>query len=142
MLFKRVQGCGKQCPFCRAPCEAGGEAHTKHIVLFHRPQAFGHYRFIHSKKLVTDICTSLVCSDTHFKCHDTNYKWHPYKQYSQIYPDWHIPPDFNIGATLYWKYVLAQFNENFSDAYDAEPADIPSSWKNITKGQAKESLMR
>ncbi|KAA0703796.1 Interferon-induced very large GTPase 1 [Triplophysa tibetana] len=44
VLFKRVQGCGKQCPFCKAPCEAGGEAHSKHFLLIHRPQGLGHCR--------------------------------------------------------------------------------------------------
>ncbi|MGH0176638.1 UNVERIFIED_CONTAM: hypothetical protein FKN15_073137 [Acipenser sinensis] len=31
-LFKRVFGCGKQCPFCMVPCKAGGKDH-KHLRL-------------------------------------------------------------------------------------------------------------
>ncbi len=139
-LFKRVQGCGKRCPFCKAPCEAGGEAHAKHFVSIHRPEGLGRCRFHDSEKLVTDICTSLVLSDSHFKCHDTNDEWHPYKEYNKIYPDWHIDREPNIEPSAYWIYVMAQFNEQFAEEYGAKPADIPSSWKNITKTQADKSL--
>ncbi|XP_016084911.1 interferon-induced very large GTPase 1-like [Sinocyclocheilus grahami] len=140
VLFKRVHGCGKQCPFCKAPCEAGGEAHAKHFVSIHRPEGLGCYRFDHSEKLVTDICTSSVHSGKSFKCHDTNDKWHKYKEYSQIYPDWQIDSDPSREASAYWKYVMAKFNEQFADEYDAMPADIPSYWKDITKTQVEESL--
>ncbi|KAI2660052.1 Interferon-induced very large GTPase 1 [Labeo rohita] len=140
VLFKRVWGCGKQCPFCEAPCEAGGEAHTKHFVSIHRPEGLGCTRFNDSKKLVTDICTSSVHSDTRFKNRDTNDQWHPYKEYSKIYPDWQIDPDRSIEASAYWKYVMAQFNEQFAAEYNAKPADIPSTWKDIKKDEAKKSL--
>ncbi|XP_051540625.1 up-regulator of cell proliferation-like [Myxocyprinus asiaticus] len=140
VLFKRVHGCGNQCPFCKAPCEAGGEAHKKHLVSIHRPEGLGCYRFEYSEKLVTDICSSLVHSDSRFKCNDTKDKWHPYKKYSDIYPKWQIDPDSSVEAAAYWKYVMTHFNEKFAMEYNAKPADIPSSWKNITKAQAEESL--
>lgn len=141
VLFRRVHGCGKQCPFCEAPCEAGAEAHTKHFVLIHRPKGLGRYRFNDSEKLVTDICTSSVHSDKCFKCHDTNDQWHPYKEYSQIYPDWRIDPDSSIEASAYWKYVMAQFNDKFAKEYNATPADIPSSWHKISMADAEKSLV-
>lgn len=139
VLFNRVWGCGKQCPFCKAPCEAGGEVHAKHFLSVHRPEGLGRYRFDNSKKLVTDICTSLVHSDISFKCRDTKDQWHKYKEYSKIYPDWQIDPDRSIEASAYWKYVMAEFNEQFANEYDAKPADIPPYWKNM-KTQAEESL--
>eukprot|EP00079_Xenopus_tropicalis_P038915 XP_017952686.1 PREDICTED: interferon-induced very large GTPase 1-like [Xenopus tropicalis] len=40
-LFKKVFGCGKQCPFCKAPCEAGGDHHEEHFASIHRPQGLG-----------------------------------------------------------------------------------------------------
>uniref|UniRef100_A0A8C1YHM5 VLIG-type G domain-containing protein n=1 Tax=Cyprinus carpio TaxID=7962 RepID=A0A8C1YHM5_CYPCA len=140
VLFKRLQGCGKQCPFCQAPCEAGGEAHSKHFVSIHRPEGLGRCRFHSSKKLVTDICTSSVNSDSRFKCHATKDQWHPYKEYNTIYPDWRIDREPNIEPSAYWIYVMVQFNEQFAEEYDAKPADIPPAWKNITKIQADESL--
>ncbi|KAM9500852.1 interferon-induced very large GTPase 1-like [Clarias gariepinus] len=139
-LFKRVFGCGKQCPFCKAPCEAGGEAHTHHSASIHRPQGLGSYMFVHSEKLAINICSTDVNTDTQFRCLETQHKNHPYKKYREIFPDWQIPADPSIEASDYWKYVMANFNDKFAQAYDANPADIPPVWKNITKQQAENSL--
>ncbi|KAF7660085.1 hypothetical protein LDENG_00288810 [Lucifuga dentata] len=139
-LFTRVIGCGKQCPFCKAPCEAGGQAHTKHWASIHRPKGLGKFRWENSEKLTTDICSSSVISDISFRCHATNYKWHPYKKYAEIFPDWKIPPDGSLEASDYWKYVMTKFNKRFAKKYHANPADIPPTWKTITQKQAKESL--
>ncbi|XP_071334009.1 up-regulator of cell proliferation-like isoform X2 [Trachinotus anak] len=139
-LFTRVIGCGKQCPFCTAPCEAGGKAHIEHQTSLHRPEALGSYSWHETEKLVTDICSSSVISDASFRCNATKKEWHPYKRYKEIFPDWNIPPDVSFQASDYWKYVLARFNSKFAEAYDAKPADIPSTWKNITLKQAEESL--
>ncbi|XP_016105424.1 interferon-induced very large GTPase 1-like, partial [Sinocyclocheilus grahami] len=139
-LFKRVFGCGQQCPFCSAPCEAGGEAHTDHCASVHRPQGLGRYRHENNKKLVTDICSTDVHSEVNFKCFQTNYNPHPYKRYREIFPDWHIPADASIQASDYWKYVMARFNTMFAEENNARPADIPLTWKFITKQQAENSL--
>ncbi|XP_005755113.1 interferon-induced very large GTPase 1-like [Pundamilia nyererei] len=114
-LFTRVIGCGKQCPFCGVPCEAGGGAHYEHFASLHRPQGLGSYSI-------------------------TNGKYHPYKCYKEMYPDWNVPPDASLEASDYWKYVMAKYNKEFASAYNARPADIPAAWKNITKQQATESL--
>ncbi|XP_055756761.1 interferon-induced very large GTPase 1-like isoform X1 [Salvelinus fontinalis] len=140
VLFKRVFGCGKQCPFCKAPCEAGGEAHTDHCASIHRPQGLGQYRFVYSRKLVTDICSSSVFSEQQFQCYETKQKYHPYKKYREIFPNWHIPADPSIEASDYWKYVMAKFNNEFAKKYDALPAITPPAWKFITKEQAEKSL--
>ncbi|KAL1271647.1 hypothetical protein QQF64_030663 [Cirrhinus molitorella] len=139
-LFKRVFGCGKQCPFCKTPCEAGGEAHSEHCASVHRPQGLGFYINESDKKLVTDICSTDVHSEQKFKCFETNYEYHPYKKYREIFPDWHIPADVSIQASDYWKYVMARFNTKFAEEYNARPADIPFSWKLIKKEQAEKSL--
>ncbi|XP_036002939.1 up-regulator of cell proliferation [Fundulus heteroclitus] len=141
-LFNRVIGCGKQCPFCKVPCDAGAEVHTEHFASLHRPKGLGRNRWNDSQKLTTDICSSAVISNTHFKCSATNNKWHPYKDYRTIYPDWKIQPDVSLEASDYWKYVMNKYNEEFAEAYDAEPADIPATWDNITEEQAKESLKK
>uniref|UniRef100_A0A3B4T2R2 Si:dkey-85k7.12 n=1 Tax=Seriola dumerili TaxID=41447 RepID=A0A3B4T2R2_SERDU len=141
-IFTRLIGCGKQCPFCKAPCEAGGKAHTEHWASIHRSNGLGQFRFHDSEKLVTDICSSLVISDQHFRCFATNFEWHPYKEYSNIFPTWRIPPDVSLEASDYWKYVMATFNKKFAEEYNAKPADIPSTWKRITDKQAKASLQQ
>ncbi|XP_042256666.1 interferon-induced very large GTPase 1-like [Thunnus maccoyii] len=139
-LFTKVIGCGKQCPFCKAPCEAGGKEHTEHWTSLHRPEGLGRYRWNNTEKLVTDICSSSVISDVRFRSFATGLQWHPYKCYREIYPDWKIAPDVSLEASDYWKYVFARFNKKFSKTYDAKPADIPTSWKHITCKQAESSL--
>ncbi|XP_059210596.1 interferon-induced very large GTPase 1-like [Centropristis striata] len=140
VLFTKLIGCGKQCPFCKAPCEAGGNNHTEHWTSLHRPEGLGRYRWKSSTELVTDICSSLVISDNSFSCSATNGEWHPYKKYREIFEDWSIAPDVSLQASDYWKYVMKKFNTKFAEAYKAKPADIPASWKAITSKQAEASL--
>ncbi|MED6258932.1 hypothetical protein ATANTOWER_014517 [Ataeniobius toweri] len=139
-LFNRVIGCGHQCPFCSVPCDAGGKAHTEHFASLHRPQGLGEHRWAGTEQLMTDICSSLVVSGKTFCCNTTKDEWHLYKNYKETYPNWDIRPDVSLEASDYWKYVMAKYNNEFAAAYMANPADIPTFWKNITKEQAKESL--
>ncbi|XP_039868123.1 interferon-induced very large GTPase 1-like isoform X4 [Simochromis diagramma] len=139
-LFNKLVGCGKQCPFCKAPCEAGGGGHTEHFASMHRPKGLGNCRWSGTKKLVTDICSSSVVSNRHFQCCATNYEWHPYKRYKEIYRDWKIPPDVSLEASDHWKFIMAKYNNDFAKEYNAEPADIPKPWTKIRKEQAEKSL--
>ncbi|XP_039856982.1 interferon-induced very large GTPase 1-like isoform X2 [Simochromis diagramma] len=139
-LFNRLVGCGKQCPFCKTPCDAGRVAHFEHFAALHRPQGLGGFSWPNTQKLITDICSSLVISDQQFRWRDTNHKYHPYKRHREIYPDWIIRPDVSLEASDYWKYVIAKYNMDFAKQYKTEPADIPATWKNITKQQAGKCL--
>ncbi|XP_064176318.1 up-regulator of cell proliferation-like isoform X2 [Anguilla rostrata] len=139
-LFNRVFGCGRQCPFCMTPCEAGGKNHTEHFASIHRPQGIGATKYVLSCKLSSDICSSCVASEGRFRSYETKGKWHPCKDYRSIYPDWRIQPDTSIQASDYWKYVFNRFNKQFAKVYEAKPADIPFHWTLITKNQARESL--
>ncbi|TDG99808.1 hypothetical protein EPR50_G00198880 [Perca flavescens] len=139
-LFTKLIGCGNQCPFCEAPCEAGGRFHTEHWTSLHRPEGLGRFRWRETKKLVTDVCSSSVISDNRFRCNATNGEWHPYKRYTDFFPDWRIAPDASLQASDYWKYVLTKFNKQFAEAYNAKPADIPLMWRYITPKQAEASI--
>uniref|UniRef100_A0A3P9C8T3 Si:dkey-85k7.12 n=1 Tax=Maylandia zebra TaxID=106582 RepID=A0A3P9C8T3_9CICH len=139
-LFNKLVGCGKLCPLCKAPCDAGGRGHTVHFALLHRPQGLGTYRCCTTKDLVTDICSSLVVSDKRFRCSATNYELHPYKNYKVFYPHWNIPPDVSLEASDYWKFIMVKYNKDFAKEFNAVPADIPLAWKQITKNQAEKSL--
>ncbi|XP_053184711.1 interferon-induced very large GTPase 1-like [Scomber japonicus] len=139
-LFKRVFGCGKQCPFCKVPCEAGGKGHDKHHATVHRPQGLGRYRNVYTEKLVETLCTTDVHGERKFRNSDTKWEFHPYKDYTKYYPDWHIPPDPSIEASDYWKYVLVRYNDRFAQEYKAKPADVPDAWRRITKEQALKGL--
>ncbi|XP_060923542.1 up-regulator of cell proliferation-like [Limanda limanda] len=139
-LFKRVIGCGRQCPFCYAPCEADGKEHTQHHAAIHRPQGLGNISYESNKKLVDSLCTTEVHSDRSFRNSDTKGEWHPYKDYNKYYPDWIIPPDRTIEVSNYWKYVLVKYNDRFAEKYKAEPADVPEAWRKLTKEQALKGL--
>ncbi|XP_060922269.1 up-regulator of cell proliferation-like [Limanda limanda] len=139
-LFTKVIGCGKQCPFCAMACVCGAGDHAVHEASLHRPQGLNRYRWINTQKLVTDICSSSVVSDNLFSCDATKGEWIPYKKYTDIFPDWKIPPDGSYQASDYWKYVMATFNEEFAEEHGAKPADIPTTWKDITRLQAEQSL--
>ncbi|XP_027137188.1 up-regulator of cell proliferation-like [Larimichthys crocea] len=140
VLFKQVFGCGQQCPFCKVPCEAGGNEHKQHHAAVHRPQGLGLYRYINTEKLIEKLCTTDVHSECTFRNTDTKWEWHPYKKYTDYYPDWHIPPDRTIEASDYWKFVLVQYNDRFAQEYIAKPADVPEAWRTITKEQALKGL--
>ena len=140
MLFSRAFGCGKKCPFCSAPCEAGGKEHTEHFASVHRPQGIGKCSWFKTDKLIPDICSSLVASEMVFRCKETGQKWHPYKEYRQFYPDWRIQPDTSIEASDFWKYIFAKYNTKFAKRYNFKPADIPAEWHSISVYQAKKCL--
>ncbi|XP_030065483.1 up-regulator of cell proliferation isoform X2 [Microcaecilia unicolor] len=139
-IFKKVFGCGKQCPFCKVPCEAGGIEHKEHFASVHRPQGLGAYRNKLTEKLVESLCSSDVVSNCTFENLDTKWECHPYKEYRTYYPDWCIQPDPSIEASDYWKFVLKEFNKQFATQYKARPADIPNQWNKITIEQARKSL--
>ncbi|MEQ2315626.1 hypothetical protein AMECASPLE_024366 [Ameca splendens] len=139
-LFKRVFGCGKQCPFCETPCEAGGKDHKLHSAAIHRPQGLGKCRYRDTNKLVERLCTTEVQRNSSFKNADTKGEFHPYKEYTTYYPDWQIPPDPTIEASDYWKYILVKYNDEFAQAYGAKPADVPDAWKTISQEEALNGL--
>ncbi|XP_077129963.1 up-regulator of cell proliferation-like [Ranitomeya variabilis] len=141
-LLKKVVGCGHQCPFCKAPCEAGGADHREHFASLHIPKGLGRYRWSNNEKLVLDICTTAVVSETTFRNSDTSGEYHPYKEYRRYYPDWAIQPDPSIESSDYWKFIFAQYNKEFAAEYNARPADLPSIWTKITKEQALLSLKK
>ncbi|KAK3537338.1 hypothetical protein QTP70_008217 [Hemibagrus guttatus] len=136
VLFKKVFGCGKKCPFCKTPCEAGGKRHQQHHAGLHRPKGLGGFVYAKSNSLCEEICTSSVCGNGVFRSHETNFQPHPCKDYRKYYPDWHIAPDFSVKASDYWKYVIVTFNDKFAKQFEAEPTVYPKEWNNITKEQA------
>ncbi|XP_070971758.1 interferon-induced very large GTPase 1-like isoform X2 [Oncorhynchus clarkii lewisi] len=142
-MFTSLFGCGKQCPFCGAACDAGGKEHAEHFTNIHRPQGLNSVKFIPTNKLVTDICSSDVISDLLF-IHPlvTGEDGHPFKDYQKYYPDWKIDGDPSIKASDYWKYVMATFNETIAKDTDVLPADLPEDWKALTPDDAMKSLKK
>uniref|UniRef100_A0A3P8QF10 VLIG-type G domain-containing protein n=1 Tax=Astatotilapia calliptera TaxID=8154 RepID=A0A3P8QF10_ASTCA len=134
-LFNKLVGCGKQCPFCKAPCDAGGGGHTVHFASMHRPRGLGGFSWPNTQILITDTCSMM-----RFPWSIVNHHRHLYGYYNKIYQGWNIPPDVSLEASDYWKYVMAKYNNNFAKELNAKPADIPLAWKQITRDQAEKSL--
>ncbi|KAM9305389.1 interferon-induced very large GTPase 1-like [Gastrophryne carolinensis] len=139
-LFKKIFGCGKQCPFCKVPCEAGGIDHREHFASIHRPQGLGGCKDLHTRKLEHAICTTDVLGHREFRTRETLGQFVPYSEYRRCYSDWSIQPDWSENGSDYWKYVLKEHNAQFAKYYKNQPADIPEQWKNITQEQALRSL--
>ncbi|XP_017331397.1 up-regulator of cell proliferation-like isoform X1 [Ictalurus punctatus] len=139
-LFKKVFGCGRKCPFCKTPCEAGGKTHQQHHAAVHRPKGLCGFPNVKTNTLCEEICTSSVHGNGTFQSQETNFEPHLCKDYQKFYPDWHIAPDISIEASDYWKYVMVTFSKQFAESYKAEPAVYPEEWKKITKEQALISL--
>ncbi|XP_075037379.1 up-regulator of cell proliferation-like [Mixophyes fleayi] len=139
-LFRTVFGCGKQCPFCKVPCEAGGTDHKEHFASIHRPQGLAGYMFQRTEILCQELCSTDVVSNSKFQCPESNWEPHLYKDYQKIFPDWKIQPDPSIEASIYWKYIFKEFNEEFANEYKAKPAKLSEDWRTITLEQALQSL--
>ncbi|XP_040214317.1 up-regulator of cell proliferation-like [Rana temporaria] len=139
-LFNKVFGCGKQCPFCRVPCELGGAEHKEHFASIHRPQGLGQYKYKSSNILCHELCTTDVISITAFENAATKWNPHPFKEYKKIYPEWKIQADSGMKASIYWKYVFKEFNEEFAKEYNASAATLPEDWEKITFQEALESI--
>uniref|UniRef100_A0A8C5QB39 VLIG-type G domain-containing protein n=2 Tax=Leptobrachium leishanense TaxID=445787 RepID=A0A8C5QB39_9ANUR len=139
-LFARLIGCGKKCPFCEAPCEAGGTKHVHHSVSIHRPKGLAQYTWSECNVLSYSICSTDILSNSKFINSDTEGEWCLYKEYRKMYPDWIIQPDTDYNSSDYWKFVFKEFNEQFAEQYNAGPAEIPYEWEKLTQEQALRSL--
>ncbi|KAK1890278.1 Interferon-induced very large GTPase 1 [Dissostichus eleginoides] len=113
-LFNKLIGCGKQCPFCASPCEAGGTGQHEHFTSLHRPQALGQYRLQTGNGILTSVTKRFFQTG---KSHQMQASRHHY-----------------------WKYVLVKYNKQLAEAFNAKPADIPATWREITPEQAEASL--
>jgi hypothetical protein len=61
-----------------------------------------------------------------------------YKEYKAHYPDWDIQPTYD--RSMYWKYVICKYQHQLKDLYHSELPHFPTTWKDITKEEAIDSL--
>ncbi|KAM8853945.1 interferon-induced very large GTPase 1 [Synchiropus picturatus] len=118
-LLQRVRFCEKQCPVCGAPCMLEKKGHQVHMSSLHRPRG-----------LLPDGSSSAQCVGTNDDGPDTHLS------------DWHLDAENKDSHTdcVYWRYVLAQFNESFAKEHGRQPEEIPEEWNGITQKEALESL--
>ncbi|KTF82067.1 hypothetical protein cypCar_00034449 [Cyprinus carpio] len=142
MLFEKVKGCDKRCPFCKAPCDLGEKEHQVHEAVVHRPKGLVCYTNATSTTLSHSTCSADIAGQTQFQNGDTAGQSLPFKEYQSIYPDWKIYPEDprNNGAAVYWRYVFMRYNSKFAQKYQCAPAILPEAWEKITQMEALQSL--
>uniref|UniRef100_A0A8C5QY43 VLIG-type G domain-containing protein n=1 Tax=Leptobrachium leishanense TaxID=445787 RepID=A0A8C5QY43_9ANUR len=135
-LVELLCGCWEQCPFCKAICTNTIPGHDgDHSVPFHRSQAINGIEWIISKQFVTEICSTLVSSNTNAVISKTLEV--PYKDYRKIGPNyekWSITPD--TSAQPYWKWFVSHFRANLEEDYGCKfegRGAIPPQWEKISK---------
>ncbi|XP_035765648.1 up-regulator of cell proliferation [Neolamprologus brichardi] len=133
-LFKKVKGCDKQCPLCRAPCEEEDMGHEAHNALLHRPKGMQPY--------ASSSISCISCPESMSEDKDTHDISTTRNVLHSLYPDWSFSPDNpnSTKASDYWRYVLVKFNERFAQEFKREPTKIPEEWRRITQEQALKSL--
>ncbi|KAM9319801.1 interferon-induced very large GTPase 1-like [Gastrophryne carolinensis] len=143
ILFNQLCGCWEQCPFCKAICTNTIPGHDgDHSVPFHRSQAINGMLWENSNEFVTEICSTLVSSDSCLVIDNTNRI--PYKHYRKIgpnYANWSITPD--TSSQPYWKWYVCHFRAKLEEDYGLKfegRGEIPSSWNIITKQEVIANL--
>ena len=138
-IYEEVSGCTAQCPFCKAQCELNNEKHynikdsdsaVKHTTQ-HRPQCLGNIRWVSDKRMMLSVCTSLVAGFITFRNADTNQKDHPYKKYADYYPEWDIPADVSLEASLFWKWLIGHHSGHIEKAFGYRKTKVPEEWQNL-----------
>ncbi|PIO15265.1 hypothetical protein AB205_0168360, partial [Aquarana catesbeiana] len=143
ILIEQLCGCWEQCPFCKAICTNTIPGHDgDHSVAFHRSQAINGMPWVDSNEFVTEICSSLVSSDSCLVVDSLTQI--PYKHYRKIgpnYANWSITPD--TSSQLYWKWYVCKFRTNLQDDYGLKfenRGEIPCQWESIKKEDVIASL--
>lgn len=142
MLYDRVKGCEKRCPFCKAPCDLEEKEHQMHEAVVHRPKGLVSYTNANSTTLSHNTCSADIAGQNQFQNRHTGGQSLPFKEYQSIYPDWNIYPEDprNNGAAIYWRYVFMRHNSRFAKEYQCAPAVLPEAWGEITQEEALQSL--
>ena len=148
VLYNSLIGCKEQCPFCKEQCELTDEDHLigdnprPHYIEIHRPSCLGKFTYKKNKKLVLDVCTKAIESDTAcFRNADTNGEYFPYKNYKDLYPNWLISNESPKTRPKYWEWFIATFNSEVVAWNNAAPTSVTNEgWNDITEEDAIDSL--
>ena len=146
IIMDKIWGCVETCMFCKEPCMNTDDKHDKyninHHCIQHRPQGIGGFRRISDNSLVVDFCNFLIQSDTGYILNDPDDFFkilqRLYKEYKTHHPNWDIQPTYD--TSKYWMYVLCKYQHQLKDLYNSALPHLPTTWNNITKEEAIDSL--
>lgn len=140
-IMGNLWGCSEICVFCNEPCMNSNKSHWEdkfpHKCLQHRPNGIAGFRDINTRKLVVEFCNHLVATKETYTKRSQN-KSGRYKDYKEHYPDWDIPPNFDVSK--YWMWVMCKYRIQLAEMYDSKDPNIPSNWESISKNDALNSL--
>ncbi|XP_076849627.1 interferon-induced very large GTPase 1-like [Brachyhypopomus gauderio] len=159
ILFKLLNGCWEQCPFCKAVCTNTIPDHDcDHSVHLHRPQVLGNVcnkspdpadeywpesPINTEKQFFLKFCTSVVKSSYKFFSAKSE-SWVSFREYRQAgppYDRWNIQDHGSEG--LYWKWFICTFRAQLEEFYGGKfegCGEIPKEWEEITKMEALSEL--
>ncbi|CAL4066841.1 unnamed protein product, partial [Meganyctiphanes norvegica] len=150
LISDLILGCMKYCPFCGVICSSTINHPGKdHTAPRHYPGGIMGCHDRQTKVLSLKSCNELVATIGNFRNEFTNWKSVNYKEYRMVnenYASWSIAADTSLEASLYWKWVFAQFAEQFADFNNTidgvklKCPQIPSEWKNIKEEDIDESI--
>ncbi|XP_053392206.1 interferon-induced very large GTPase 1-like [Mercenaria mercenaria] len=154
-IINKIWGCPEKCPFCGEPC-AKNEDHSgsMHYSIQHRPSCCRGIRHSGSNKGCLESCEFDIQSNTTHRCGVFNYicndgtreacgKTHYYRDYKMYLPQWDIAPSSNMhDSSKFWMWFVARYQDELHHYHKYDVDNIPSSWYEITKTQAKESLLK
>ena len=139
VMYKEIAGCTAQCPFCKAQCEFTDKYHMSteedtqqcHRTE-HRPQCFGNFRWAQDSTMIMDVCPHLVAGFQTFRNDRTNGEWVQYKHYRDYYPEWYIPAQLKCEASIYWKWIIANYSDELETHFKFSKSEVPRKWCDIT----------
>ncbi|XP_068110714.1 interferon-induced very large GTPase 1-like [Hyperolius riggenbachi] len=143
ILIEQLCGCWEQCPFCRAICTNTIPGHDgDHSVPFHRSQAINGMPWINSDEFVTEICSTLISSDSCLVIdRATQFLYKDYRKIGPNYANWSITPD--TSSQPYWKWYVCHFRTKLEDDYCLKfqgRGEIPAQWETVTKREVIATL--
>ena len=144
VIKETLLGCTACCPFCKEMCDNTTvcKEGQKHAIELHRPQCFAKYTWIPSRKIVVEVCSTLVGSNRNcrFRNEDTQWEWLAYNQYHTLYTNW-IISNKSTSLKPYWMYVTCYFDKKIAEwCNDGKTESIPKEWYDITKREARDCL--
>ena len=140
LLSEKVLGCLRTCPFCSAQCCLTKQNHPgDHIAYEHFPVGFQRSHSADKNIHLHNCQVAVATNNTYVYCHEPEAKGR-YRDYKTYYPNWQIKPDRTVKISSYWKWFMAQFENDFTYCYGFQHPPIPGTWKTITWKEAADSL--
>ena len=135
-LYKRLTDplmeCKALCPFCKEPCQLSMGIHEHYCGTFHRPMGVSGWRYVDSRQIYLNDCTTGIKYRLKFRYGDQTYEFINYKIVNENFKSWKILGDDAVDSK-YWQWVLCTFEKQFLEHYDIIKNESISSWKHLTK---------